>query len=130
MKKSLLIFLFLFAVFVNAQTSNKKYIADSIRKVAEQNMDKENWVEAIINSNQCLRIYKEINDKNGMARALYQLSESHNFLGDYKKSYPFTQKSMNIFRELQDKKGSPLMRTTWSELSLELVSLYDFAKKR
>lgn len=105
MKKSFLIFLFLFTVFVRAQNPDKKQTADSIRKIAEQNMDNENWVEAIINSNRCLKIYENINDKNGVARALYQLSESSNFLNDFKKSYSFIQRSMNIYQELQDKKG-------------------------
>lgn len=83
-------------VNISNTTTNKKKLADSLFKKSYESINNDNFNEAIINANQCLNLYSELDLAEGVSNSLYLLAESHAYLGNHKKSYDLALQSISI----------------------------------
>lgn len=106
----------------NGQTSNKIYLADSLLKKSLENLLSDNLTEAIIISNQSLKIHEEYKNEKGIAKSLYVLAQCHTNLSEFEKAYSYATQSLKIFEKIKDTTGI-------ADCYEDIGNYFEFSKK-
>ncbi|NLF64462.1 MAG: adenylate/guanylate cyclase domain-containing protein [Chloroflexi bacterium] len=89
-----------------------------LARAAELAYRQSDYAATISFAEECLAIYREVGNKQGMASALIKLGNAATEMGDYDAASRFLEEALTIWRELEDKHGTAraLISLGWAAL--------------
>ena len=90
-------------------TQDLKVKADQIFTLGNQQLDKNQYREALISYQSSLEIYRKINDPNSQAKALANIGFSHDSLKQYEKAIDYYKQALELKKEARDNKSQILL---------------------
>ena len=77
-------------------------MSESLNKVGMSHLRKGDYDSTIIYSKRALELYRDLDDKEGIAETYNSIGTAYNFLGDYQNSIEFKKKALEIYIEIGD----------------------------
>lgn len=115
-------------IYAAKMKANKKNEAAMMLNLGVAEQDIGNFLNAEKFYRQSFNIYKKLNDKSGLARALHQLANIKQLKGNFSDSAKYYHKSFILFEELGDKYGMAGILQNLGSLK-KLIGDYDKAEE-